>query len=115
MSNATSQSETQAPSRVGRIVASIPFFALAALLGNIAFRILWQRYGGPFFGSFGFVLNFGFFRLREPASSWFVLICCACLIWGGCSVLRRRRGLPLGAVTAGIYFVTLIVSFLAAA
>jgi hypothetical protein len=115
MSSVASEPKTQTPSRLGRIVASLPFFALAALLGNVASRVLWQRYGGPFFGSFGFVLNFGFFRLHEPASSWFVLIGCACLIWGGCSVLRRRRRLPFGAVAGGTWFIIFIVAFLAAA
>src|SRR5579859_3794703 len=115
MSSTTAESQLPAASKAGRIVASISFFALAALLGNVASGVLWQRFVGPMVGSFGFVLNFGFFRLHEPASSWFVLICCACLVWGGCSVLRKRRGLRLGAILGAVCFVIFVASFLATA
>src|SRR5436190_1128564 len=113
MSSIASQPETQKRLRASRIVVSILFFALSAWLGAVASQVLWQRYGGTSLHSFGFVLNVGIFRLHEPASSWFVLVCCACLLWGGCSVLRLRRGLRLGAIVAAICFSVLVVSFLA--
>ena len=115
MDSVSAQPEKQGPPIAARILACLPFFALVLWLGGVASRILWQRYGGPFFGSFGFVLNFGLFRLYEPWSSWFVLICCASLVWGGCSVLRKRRGLRVGAVVGAIWFFVFILSFLAAA
>jgi hypothetical protein len=93
MNSIKGQPEKQVPPIVARVVASLPFFGLALWFGGVATQVLWQRYGSHFLGSFGFVLNFGLFRLREPWSSSVVLVCCACLVWGGCSVLRTGRGL----------------------
>jgi hypothetical protein len=66
-----------------RILAAVPFFGLALWLGGTAARVLWQRSGGPFFGSFGFNFNFGLLTFGEPWSSWFVLLCLRHLCLGG--------------------------------
>lgn len=99
-------------STVERIGASLPFFAAAWLIGQVALRVLLQTYGGPLFGSFGYVLNFGLFTVFEPWSSWFALVCSACLVWGGCSVVRRGGGQRWGAIVAAFLLILFLLTWL---
>ena len=91
-----------------RILAAVPFFGLALWLGGTAARVLWQRSGGPFFGSFGFNFNFGLLTFGEPWSSWFVLLCCATFVWAGCSLARKRGSFRLGALVGAIALLMLL-------
>src|SRR5437016_2985965 len=96
-----------------RILGAVAFFLLALELGGTTARILWQRYGGPFFGSFGFNFNFGLFRFGEPWSSWSVLLCCALFSWAGCSLARRSGSLRVGAIVGATAFLVLLAGCLA--
>src|SRR5437016_5913917 len=91
-----------------RILGAVAFFGLALWLGGTAARVLWQRYGGPFFGSFGFHFNFGLLKFGEPWSSWFVLLCCPLFVWAGCSLSRRSGSLRVGAIVGAIAFLVLL-------
>jgi len=87
-------------------LGSLFFFGLALVWGNTAIRVIWQRHGGPFFGSFGFVFNFGLFKLTEPWSSWFVLFCCANFLWAGFSIAQtgnKRVGILVGSICLLIF------------
>jgi hypothetical protein len=102
---------------VARIAASLPLFCFGALLGVSTTWHLWMLYS-PFYhgmrGSFGFVFNFGFFRLYEPWSSCFVLVCAASFIWAGCSLLREPGSLRLGAIVGTVCFVIFAIVFIGA-
>jgi hypothetical protein len=114
MDTVNRQAKNQGPPLAERIVLSLPFFALAWWLGCLAAKILRQRYGGPFYTSFGFNFNFGLFRVYEPSSSWFVLICSMLFIWAGCSAARKGVGLRAGAIVGVICFVVIVLGLLAA-
>jgi hypothetical protein len=103
---------------VGRIFAAVLFFFAGTWLTYFTTDHLWVLYS-PFYhglrGSFGFIFNFGLFRLSEPWSSCFVLCCAASFFWAGCSLLRRPGGLRLGAMVGAVCFVVFLIGFVAAA
>jgi hypothetical protein len=104
------------PLFVVRAISSLLFFVLGAWLGYGAAQQLWRL--SPFCRergfSFGLVLNFGAFEIREPWSSLFALACAASFFWAGCSLLRRPGGVRIGAIVGSICVLTFAIGFIRA-
>jgi hypothetical protein len=98
---------------VGRIVTSLPFFCIGGWLGVFTPQHIWELHQ-PFHGSFGFIFNFGLFRIQEPWSSYFVLACATSFIWAGCSLIRKPGGVRLGAIVGTISFVIFAIGLFCA-
>jgi hypothetical protein len=98
---------------VARTVLSLPFFCIGAWLGVGTAQHLWVLYCEPS-ASFGLVFNFGLFEVNEPWSSCFALVCATSFLWAGCSLLRKRGGIRLGAIVGTVCFVLFAVGFFGA-
>jgi hypothetical protein len=96
-----------------RIIPAVAFLAVVARVGCLTLFHLSDAYLFHTYhhkpGTFGYVYDFGIFRLHDPGTSFFIIACCLGVIWGCVSLIRKRADSGYFGIIVGVICLTLLV------